>query len=224
MKDKVSSKYPTEIVDVYVGETVLQLEQLANVQAQVQAAILSDKVDAPYWGVVWPSAMVTAYAIGLLGGLKGKRVLELGGGVGALAFAAASEGAEEVISTDIVEDAAEFVRRNAERNGLDVSAMTMDWNNPPADLGKFDGIVAADVLYGDGMLRGVLRFVAKHLNPDGLAIIADPNRVMEGGIEGAAKLHGLEVETTAVPVDLIRSVGLSMFRGVSLYQLKRGRR
>lgn len=221
MSDPQSKKYPTEIVNVYVGEAILQLEQLANIKAQVQASILSDSIEAPYWGVVWPSAMVMAYAIGLFGGLRGKRVLELGGGVGTLALAAASEGASEVISTDIVEDAAAFVRRNAERNQLAVSAMTMDWNQPPEDLGQFDGIVAADVLYGDGMLRGVLQFLAKHLKKDGLAVIADPNRVMDGGIDGAARLHGLKVETSQIPLETIQALGLSSFRGISIYQLQR---
>ena len=129
-----------------------------------------------------------------------------------------------MISTDYVAAAKPFVERNAARNDLNVQGLTMDWNEPPKDLGLFDGIVAADVLYGDNMLRGVLRFISKHLKPDGHALIADPNRVMDGGISGAARLHGLSVVARPVPLEILQMTGLSSFRGVTLYELSRGRR
>jgi predicted nicotinamide N-methyase len=218
------TKVPTEIVDVRVGEKIIKIEQRADIKSQVQAALLSDKMDAPYWAIVWPSAHVTAFALGMHGRLDGKRVIELGGGVGTLALAAAALGADDVISADYVAEAKPFVERNATRNDLNVKALTMDWNEPPEDLGLFDGIVAADVLYGDNMLRGVLRFIGRHLKPDGQALIADPDRVMVGGISGAARLHGLSVVARPVPLDLLQRTGLSSFRGVTLYELTRGRR
>lgn len=212
----------TEIISIRVGERELALEQYADVQTQVQAAILSENIDVPYWAVVWPSSMVAAAAMPLVPNLAGARVLELGGGVGALAIAAASCGADECLSTDIVPDAAKFVTSNAKRNGFsNVKALTMDWNQIPEDLGKFDVVVASDVLYSDGMLRGLLRCISKVLRPNGVAYIADPNRAMAGGFQGAARLHGMVVSESNIPLELIQKAGLSSFRGMTLYSVRR---
>jgi len=212
----------TEVISIQVGTHDLIIEQYANVQTQVQAAILCENIDVPFWAVVWPSSIVSAAAMTLIPNLVGARVLELGGGVGTLALAAALCGAKQAVSTDIAPEAADFVRSNAERNNLDnVFALTMDWNQIPNDLGRFDVVVAADVLYADGMLRGLLRCLSKVLTQDGVAYIADPNRAMRGGFRGAAKLHGMVVEESGVPVEVIQRAGLSSFRGVTLYTVRR---
>jgi 2-polyprenyl-3-methyl-5-hydroxy-6-metoxy-1,4-benzoquinol methylase len=141
-------------------------------------------------------------------------VLDLGCGIGAAGLAAAAKGATAVCA-DIRPEAVALVLKNAERNGLTIEARPVDWNDPPLDLGAFDGIIAADVLYDDGMLRGVLRFVRHHLAPGGLALIADPMRVLPGGVAGAARLHGLESDAAVL------HPGSSVIGGVTLYRLWR---
>ncbi|MBI2377392.1 MAG: methyltransferase domain-containing protein [Deltaproteobacteria bacterium] len=172
----------------------------------------------PYWSVIWPSTRALVDVIAALPELGGKRVLDLGCGLGVLGLVAAARGAEVVLG-DYRAEAVESVRLSAERNGLTVEAIVLDWNAPPADLGLFDGIIAADVFYEDGMLRGVLRFIKRFLAEDGIAWIADPHRVMTGGVDGAARLFGLECNTT------ILTNGRTFEGGVVLYELwKRKRR
>jgi hypothetical protein len=75
--------------------------------------------------------------------------------------------------------------------------------------------LAADVLYEDGMLRAVIRFIKKHLAQDGIAMIADPMRIADGGVAGACRLHGLDA------IDSILVPGKTLTGGVVLYEIQR---
>src|SRR5690606_17922121 len=100
----------------------------------------------PYWAELWPSARVLADQLALLSA-SGRCLLELGCGAGLCAVAASLVGFR-VTATDYYSEALEFVRLNAERNALPIPAVRMvDWRALPADLGQFDLVVAADVLY-----------------------------------------------------------------------------
>jgi len=202
----------TEVVEIDLGDRKLQIEQLAGIEQKVQEAIRSPDRTQPFWAVVWPSARALAQVVASVEDLSGKRVIELGCGTGLVGLAAAARGASVILS-DLVPESIELALRNAKRNGLEVEGLIMDWSQPPEDLGVFDGICAADVLYDDGMLRGVLRFVRRHLAPEGAAWIADPNRVMRGGLEGASRLHGLRAAS------LVLQPGSAVIGGVTLYQL-----
>src|SRR5262249_28966102 len=141
---------------------------------------------------------------------------EIGCGLGAVSVAAAIGGAE-VIASDISKDARELTERNAERNGVSIAFREFDWNDPPEDLGTFDLILAADVVYEDGMLSVVVRFIRGHVNDDGLALVADPMRVAASGIAGAARLNGMRCQTVTL------ADGEMMTGGVLLHTLKFGR-
>jgi predicted nicotinamide N-methyase len=96
----------------------------------------------PYWAELWPAA--TALAAALAGRLDGKRVVELGCGLGLPSLVAAARGAV-VTATDWAEEAVDLLVRNAARNGLSVRAEVRDWREPWAE--EFDLALAADVLY-----------------------------------------------------------------------------
>lgn len=192
------------------GRTLV-LESSAEIDPDYQAQGRAD--GPPFWAYLWPSAWALAAVISGGPELRGWRVIDLGCGLGLCGFAAALRGASVVLA-DIRPEAVRLAEKNARKNELPVEARVVDWNQPPADLGIFDGIVAADVLYDDGMLRGVLRFVRRHLSPRGLALITDPNRVLPGGVLGAARLHGLVAEA------LTLRPGVSLAGGVALYALR----
>jgi predicted nicotinamide N-methyase len=201
----------TERVRVDLGDRVLELEQLAGLDRLARLSVLDGT--EPYWAYLWPSARALARVVGGLPDLTGKRVLDLGCGLGAGGLAAAARGADVVLA-DRVPQAVTLAERNAALNGLRVRGLVLDWNTPPAELGQFDGIVAADVFYGDGMLSGVVRFIKGHLARDGLALLTDPMRVMPAGVGGAARLRGLDTHA----VELVP--GQTMTGGVTLYQLR----
>lgn len=205
---------PLQAIDLQLGDRCLQIYQAAGLEALVQQGVRSG--DEPFWAYVWPSARALFEVVSDFPTLQGKRVIEVGCGPGAPGLAAAALGADVILS-DLRDEARLLAEYNARQNGLSVQCLAMDWDAPPADLGTFDGILAADVLYEDGMMRGVLRFIRRHLAPDGVALIADPNRVMPGGVRGAARLVGLETESLPV------RQGRTLQGGVTLHRLQRRR-
>jgi predicted nicotinamide N-methyase len=101
----------------------------------------------PYWAELWPSGIALAEVVAAQE-LRGKRVLELGAGLGIPSLVAALGGAD-VLATDWAEDAVELLRVNAERNALRLRAERVRWDEPEPLLrgAPWDVVLAADLLY-----------------------------------------------------------------------------
>jgi predicted nicotinamide N-methyase len=101
----------------------------------------------PYWAELWPSGLALARHVAALE-LQGRRVLELGCGLGLPALAATLRGAD-VLATDWAEDAIELLRRNAERNGVFLRVARVRWSEPEPLLraAPWDLVLGADLLY-----------------------------------------------------------------------------
>jgi predicted nicotinamide N-methyase len=148
----------------------------------------------PYWADLWPSAKMLARSII---GERGtdRRLLELGCGSGLVSVAAAVAG-YDVLASDYYSDALLFTRLNVERNVKDgrIRTREIDWRDLPKGLGRFDRVVAADVLYEPAHGELVARAISKTLADDGFATVADPGRISrQAFLERAGEL-GLEVE------------------------------
>jgi predicted nicotinamide N-methyase len=137
----------------------------------------------PYWASLWPSARALAEAAGA-GELAGRRVVELGCGLGLPAIVAALEGGD-VLATDWAVDAVNVAAENARRNGAELRTAVWRWNEPAP--GRFDLVLAADVLYEARNVPLVLDAVAGALAPDGEAWIADPGRTTAEPFLAAAR-------------------------------------
>jgi predicted nicotinamide N-methyase len=130
----------------------------------------------PYWADLWPSAQILSNEVAIMR-LAGLRVLELGCGLGVVALAAAMAGAD-VTASDYYDDALLFARLNvAEATGRAITTRMVDWVAMPPDLGKFDVVLASDVLYEHRYAAMVANAIAKTLVRGGEAIVADPGRI-----------------------------------------------
>jgi predicted nicotinamide N-methyase len=133
----------------------------------------------PYWADLWPSSYALADRVASEDGRPGGRplrLLELGCGLGLVTIAALTADFE-VLATDYYADALLFTRANAWHVlGKDPAVRLVDWRDLPADLGKFDRVVAADVLYEKRYTTIVADTVVRTLSPSGTALIADPGR------------------------------------------------
>ena len=78
--------------------------------------------------------------------VSGRRVLELGAGLGLPSLAAAL-GSADVLATDWAEDAVALLRANAERNHVRLRAELARWDEPECFGAGWDLVLAADVLY-----------------------------------------------------------------------------
>lgn len=122
----------------------------------------------PYWAELWPAGLALAEA---LPELRGRRVVELGCGLGLPSLVAAARGAD-VVATDWSADAVELLRLNAERNGIRLRAELADW----ADwrlAGPWDLVLAADVLYERRNVP-LLQALLPRLAPE--VLLAEPGR------------------------------------------------
>jgi len=149
----------------------------------------------PYWADVWESAIVLAEDLADCDG-RGLTLLELGCGLGLPALVAARAGFT-VTATDYEEPALEGVRFNAAKLGLStIATRVLDWRQPPADLGRFDRVIAADVLYEPHHAAALASVIAATLAPRGTARVADPCRLRAAAFPEACRAVGLTVEKT----------------------------
>src|SRR5918994_2164109 len=114
-------------------------------------ALLSEEAFAqeeflPYWAELWPSALALARIVARRP-LTGRRVIELGCGLGLPAIAAALTGGRG-LATDWSPDSVAMTARNAERNGVALDTAVFRWDAPPEPLGlPWPLVLASDVLY-----------------------------------------------------------------------------
>lgn len=163
-----------------------------DMEALIDLAAFEADERIPYWANVWESAIVLAEEIAAHDG-TGLTLLELGCGLGLPSLVAARAGFD-VTATDYETAALEGVRFNATRNALPmVATRVLDWRCPPADLGRYDRVVAADVLYESHHPAALAEVIAATLAPDGQALVADPCRQKAAGFEPAARAAGLGV-------------------------------
>jgi predicted nicotinamide N-methyase len=101
----------------------------------------------PYWAELWPSGLALAAEVAGLP-LEGRRVLELGCGLGLPSLAAALAGAD-VLATDWSPDAVALLRDNAARNEVELEVEIASWFEPDAlaARGPWNLVLAADLLY-----------------------------------------------------------------------------
>jgi predicted nicotinamide N-methyase len=130
----------------------------------------------PYWAELWPSGVALARAVGVRA-LRGRRVVELGCGLGLPAIAAALAGGR-VLATDWSADAIARAADNARRNDAEVDTLVASWSDPAGLVrrGPFDLVLASDVLYEARDLAPLLTLLPRLLAPGGEAWIADPGR------------------------------------------------
>jgi predicted nicotinamide N-methyase len=127
----------------------------------------------PYWAELWPSGVALARYVAVLD-VAGKRVLELGCGLGLPSLAAALRGAE-VLATDWADDAIGLLRQNAERNGAQLRAEQVSWSVPEPLLrnAPWDLVLGADLLYEE---RNAEQLAALLPQLGGEVLLAEPGR------------------------------------------------
>lgn len=169
----------------------------------VRAAYAADEY-IPYWADLWPASRMLAEAV-----LKEPwedyphptplRALELGCGLGLTGIAALSQGLHVTFS-DIDEGAVRMAGRNAELNGFthyDLAAF--DLRSPPTGL-SFPVVLGADVMYETRMTEPLVGFLDAVLAPDGVALIADPDRLSARPFHSLLARNGFAVKLTRAKV------------------------
>ena len=178
-----------------VGDRPVSIWRPPDMESLIDLAAFEADERIPYWADVWESAIVLAEDLAAMDG-AGKTLLELGCGLGLPSLVAARAGFT-VTATDYEETALEGVRYNAERNRIGgLRTLVLDWRNLPEDLGTFDLVVAADVLYETHHPAVLAATILRTLAPSGLGLVADPCRAKAAGFAPAARAAGMAVSKT----------------------------
>ena len=168
--------------EVTLGGERIALEKPRNPDDLISEADFARDERLPYWADLWPAAVVLADHLLTERRLMGEvshhpRALELGCGIGLVTIAAMRAG-YDVVATDYYEDALLFAARNAWcANGREPATRMVDWRALPDDLGTYDLILAADVLYERPHATLISALLARALSPDGRALISDQGRI-----------------------------------------------
>ncbi len=215
---ELETRFVTNTVDIAVAGGSLSIMKPLNSDDLISEADYVRDERLPYWADVWPSSLILATRLANDAG-GGRSLLELGCGLGIVSTTAMRAGFE-VLATDYYEDALHFTRANAWRNLRREPAVRMvDWRALPADLGTFDRIVAADVLYEMTYAELVADVLATALSPRGTAIIADPGRVAVDKFVDACAARGL----TRVARDVYPFAEGTIRQKITLFSIQRDR-
>ena len=159
---------------VEVGGKTYRIFHPAVADALIDEAEFDIDERLPYWAAIWPSAIVLARHLSEWD-LPGKRVLEMGCGVGLPSVVALDRGAK-VTATDHYTLALDFARQNAEANTRrELETVHLDWHLPvEEDIGAFDLILAADVLYEQRNVPALASLIPDLLGPEGEVLVSNP--------------------------------------------------
>jgi methyltransferase-like protein 23 len=142
----------------------------------VLLSLVSGEGDAPYGLLLWESAVALAHELEQRPQLvAGRRVLELGAGVGLPGLVARRLGAH-VYQTDKAEEALRVAARNERENGLSgIERFLADWTKW-THSDHYDVIIGADILYETKMQSALASIVRRSIAPHGTVLVADPGR------------------------------------------------
>ncbi len=204
LRSLIESRYRCCAEDLAIAGARFSLLRVADsnvlLEAVDPAAFLEDE-RLPYWSELWASSVALAEWCLTAARLRGKRVLELGCGLGLAGIAAARAGAT-VVLTDYEEDALLFARYNALRNVPDSAprVLLFDWRRPRISE-EFDLVLGADILYERRHFLPLLEAFRVLLAPGGAVVMTDPDRSTGESFAQLAQERGYSVARTRGMVD-----------------------
>jgi ETFB lysine methyltransferase len=185
-------RFDTAVDDVAIDDRTFSILHPRNSDDLIREEDFVEDERLPYWADIWPaSTILAAQILGRPG--QGRRLLELGCGVGLVTTAAMAAG-YEVIASDYYTDALAFTRANAFRNlGKSPEATMMNWRSFPANAKEFDKVIASDVLYESEYAKLLPAILKGALTLHGVALIADPGRIATPEFLEVCEKNGLEL-------------------------------
>jgi predicted nicotinamide N-methyase len=183
LHQELSQKWPLKAEKLQLGTESFQVFVVAEVEQLLDEFLEKDENSAevkderiPYWADLWASALGLArHIMAQPQRLAGKRVLEIGCGLGLPGIVAARAGAQ-VTLTDYLPDALRLARLNCYANlPGEPDLQLLDWRQPPAEL-KVDILLASDVAYEKRAFEPLIKAFPSLLRPGGSLWLSEPSR------------------------------------------------
>jgi predicted nicotinamide N-methyase len=168
-------------VDLPGTTEALTISRPVDYDRLIDDAAADPEQNLPYWAELWPSGVALAARIArdpMI--VQGRRVLELGCGLGVTAIAALRAGADLLV-TDYSPEALALCSFNAlEQTGTQPRTLRVNWRDPGPRLhdsgNGFPVVLAADILYEGRDVDPLLALIDEAVAPDGEFWLAEPGR------------------------------------------------
>lgn len=171
-------EYPL-ILSTLPEELTLCIPDPEKVKPVYEQNLQEDKETSfPFWAKIWASSLaLTAYLKKNPDLVKGKRVLEIGAGIGLPSFSIAHL-AESVLISDHAAAAVKLMENNIRHLGLEnTTAMCLDWNHFPGDI-KAEVVLLSDINYAPEQFSSLLMLIHRFLAEGAVVIISTPQRML----------------------------------------------
>ena len=152
------------------------------------------------FGQLWPSGRLLAKAMDQAD-ITGKRVLEIGCGIGLPSLVLQRRGAR-IVASDMHPLAEPFLAYNAALNDLPaLHYRQLRWGHPLPALGDFDMLIASDVLYERGHAELLSNLIERHARPQCELVITDPGRGHSAELTRRLAAQGFDVSEERCAMD-----------------------
>lgn len=203
--------YDVRLIELQAGSERLRLRVLSDLQQFSDPDGHGERlgISCAQWslfGQLWPAGELLATVMADFD-VRGKRFLEIGCGIGAPSLVLQRRGAR-VVATDIHPLAETFLAYNAALNGLSaVPFRALDWLTPLTTLGRFDVLIASDVIYERDHASLLAGVVERHATDNAEVVLIDSGRGGRGLFTRLLADQGFELEpwTAVAPSGETRS-------------------
>jgi predicted nicotinamide N-methyase len=169
---------------------------------EIDFSIKVNEIKSESYGCyVWPSAVIMSlYVVKNHLIFKGKKVLEIGAGVGLVGMVMARQGASVVLS-DAYDMIISNLQYQMQLNALECKVVKLKWGELVS--GKFDYIIGSDVFYDTSLFEDVIATVYSCLlsSPDCLFITAYQERSSKHSLDPILSRWNLKGELIADSLD-----------------------
>lgn len=192
--------YRTRELQLQVGGHAYRIHALLDLQQYADPDHVAEAlgISSAQWslfGHVWPAGKVLAEAMSTHR-ITGRRILELGCGLGLSSLVLSRRGAD-ITASDYHPLAGDFLARNSMVNHLPaIRFHALDWSRPDPALGRFDLIIGSDILYERGHAELLAGVIERHAERDCEIVITDPGRGHANRLSRALQAAGYGVTET----------------------------
>ena len=200
--DRISDQFDVVVESHIFGEIELEICRVNNPDSMLdEHAIIAGHDEfswQPYWAQAWDAAIAMAHILADQD-FSGRRILDLGCGLGITGAVVAARGGSVVLG-DYAPPALDFAKVNCWPWRDRATVRKIDWKQDRLDE-RFDLIIAADILYDRSDIAALDRFWRDHLAPAGKILHGDPNRALTVEFfEKFKKLGwGIKFEVNSIP-------------------------
>ncbi len=172
--EDIEKDYKTEVVPITVSGRSLRCLRLADLDEIILDQLDTGDLDGaelPFWGKIWEASILLAAYLVAQPVMPGRKILEIGTGLGVSGLFAAACG-HDVTLSDHKKEIIRFIRANTLLNKLDnVPVINVDWTKPTSNQ-LYDWIVGSEVVYHRSTYDSLVQFLNQALKPNGTIFLA----------------------------------------------------